>query len=65
MSRIVTYVQEFDKTGLSRHPDPMNQGEAFVLALLLLVGTTVIARKYLSRDAQVVLMAIAAAAHLA
>jgi hypothetical protein len=43
----------------------MNQPEAFVLALLLLAGATVIARKYLSSDARVALSVVAALAHFA
>jgi hypothetical protein len=43
----------------------MNEGEAFILALLLLVGATIVARKYLSRNAQVALGVISAVAHLA
>ena len=43
----------------------MNEGEAFVVALLLLIGATVVTRKYLSRDARVALAVVAALAHLA
>lgn len=42
----------------------MKEPEAFVLSLLLLVGATVIARRYLGRDARIVLGVIAAVAHL-
>lgn len=43
----------------------MNEGEAFILALVLLVGATVITRRFLSRDARIALGVIAAIAHLA
>jgi hypothetical protein len=43
----------------------MKEPTAFVLALLLLVGATVITRRYLSRGARVALGLIAAVAHLA
>ena len=43
----------------------MNQPEAFFIVLALLVAATVIARKYLSRDARFVLAIVAAVAHLA
>jgi len=42
----------------------MKESEAFVLALLLLVGATVITRRYLGRDARIVLGVIAALVHL-
>jgi hypothetical protein len=42
----------------------MSELQAFALALGLIVGGTLIARRYLSRQAQVVLAVIAAAAHL-
>jgi hypothetical protein len=43
----------------------MKESTAFVLALLLLVGATLITRRYLGRDARVALGLIAAVAHLA
>lgn len=43
----------------------MNQETAFVLALLLLVGATLITRRYLGQDARIALGLIAATAHLA
>ncbi len=42
----------------------MNEDGAFILSLLLLIAATVVARKYLPRDAQKALGAIALAAHL-
>jgi hypothetical protein len=42
----------------------MSEGEAFILALLLLIGATAITRKYLSSDARVALGVVAAIAHL-
>ena len=36
----------------------MKQPEAFVVALALLIGGTVVSRRYLSRNAQVVLGAL-------
>jgi hypothetical protein len=43
----------------------MKEPEASVLALLLLVGATVITRRYLGRDARIALGVIAALTHLA
>jgi hypothetical protein len=43
----------------------MNEGKAFVAALLLLIAATAVARRYLTRDAQIALGVIAAVAHLA
>ena len=43
----------------------MKEPEAFVLALVLLAGATVITRRYLGRDARIALGAIAALAHFA
>jgi hypothetical protein len=47
------------------HPSNMNQIEAFLIALTLLIAATRVARKYLSTDARLVLAIVAAAAHLA
>lgn len=43
----------------------MNQAEAFLLALALLVGGTLVARAYLSDRARLLLALVAALAHLA
>jgi hypothetical protein len=43
----------------------MKEPEAFILALLLLLGATIVARKFLSRDARVALGLVAAVLHLA
>ena len=43
----------------------MKEPEAFVLALLLLIGATVVTRKFLSRDARLALAVVAAGLHLA
>jgi len=43
----------------------MKEPTAFVMVLLLLIGATVITRRYLGRDARIVLGLIAAAVHLA
>lgn len=42
----------------------MKEPEAFILALLLLVGATVVARRYLGRDARIALGVLSALAHL-
>lgn len=42
----------------------MKEPEAFILALLLLIGATAVARRYLGRDARIALGVIAAGAHL-
>lgn len=43
----------------------MNQIEAFLIALALLLAGTYVARKYLSNNARVALAIVAAAFHLA
>jgi hypothetical protein len=43
----------------------MKEPEAFILALLMLIGATVVARKFLSRDARLALGVVAAVLHLA
>jgi hypothetical protein len=47
------------------HPLAMTETAAFFLALLLLGGATVVARKYLSPDARLALAIVAAIGHLA
>jgi hypothetical protein len=43
----------------------MNELEAFILTVLLLIGATVVSRKFLSRDARLALGIVAAVLHLA
>lgn len=42
----------------------MKEPEAFIVVLVLMIGATVVSRRYLSRNAQLALGAIATVAHL-